>query len=82
VEELIQKHEINELIFTHHYSDELRAHILGLKEKHDLLIRDFVFVLHELDEQGVCQGMLQPDSVHELDGRSLRIREDAANAAD
>ncbi len=67
LEKVVQEQGINELIFTHHYSDELRAQILGLKSKYGLLIRDFIFVLRDLDETGACRGSVRPWSVHELD---------------
>ncbi|VGO22353.1 hypothetical protein [Pontiella sulfatireligans] len=71
LEEIIKQHGVNELIFTHHYSEELREGILKLKPKYDLVIRDFVFVLRDLDPDGVCQGMVKPYSVHELDCKNL-----------
>lgn len=76
LEKLIEEHKINELIFTHHYSDELRASILALQPKYKLLIRDFVFVLRDLDHQGACHGIVKPYSVHELDCRNLCTRMD------
>jgi UDP-N-acetylmuramyl pentapeptide phosphotransferase/UDP-N-acetylglucosamine-1-phosphate transferase len=71
LEDLIVRHEIDELIFTHHYSEALRARIIGMKEKYELLIRDFVFVLRELDQRGICQGIVKPYSIRELDCRNL-----------
>ncbi len=78
LENVIEEHEIDELIFTHHYDDELRASILALKSKYDLMIRDFVFVLRHLDEHGVCHGMVKPYSVHDIDCRNLCNRLDEA----
>ena len=76
VEKIIEEFGINELVFTHHYSDELRNSILALKEKHELLIRDFIFVLRELDGQGGCRGIVKPYSVMELDCRNMCGRAD------
>lgn len=82
LEDVVEQYGINELIFTHHYSDELRAKVLGMKLTHNLLIRDFVFALRELDENGVCQGVVKPYSVHELDCRNLCHRIDQSRHAD
>ena len=71
LEEIIQERQINELIFTHHYSDELRASILALQNKHDLLIRDFVFMLRDMTDDGRCRGIVKPYSVNDLDCRNL-----------
>jgi len=76
LEEVIAEQGINELIFTHHYSDELRARILALKPKYDLLIRDFVFVLRDLEQSGKCNGIVKPYSTTELDCRNLCSRMD------
>jgi UDP-N-acetylmuramyl pentapeptide phosphotransferase/UDP-N-acetylglucosamine-1-phosphate transferase len=78
LERIIEEHGINELIFTHHYSDELRNRILLLQETHDLLIRDFIFVLRDLDAGGTCRGIVKPYSVHELDCRTFCSRVEAA----
>lgn len=67
LESVIETHRINELIFTHHYSEELREKILSLKNTHNLLIREFIFSLRELDETGVCLGMVKPGSVDEFE---------------
>lgn len=67
LEEMIELNEINELIFTHHYSDELRGSILALQSKYNLLIRDFVFDLRDLDEKGACNGIVKPYSTRELE---------------
>ena len=67
LEKVIQDQQIDELIFTHYYSDELRARILELKSSYDILIRDFIFVLRDLDEGGESQGILKPYSVTETD---------------
>ncbi|MDF7808573.1 hypothetical protein P4E94_14075 [Pontiellaceae bacterium B12219] len=67
LEQVIADQNINELIFTHYYSEELRASILALQEKYDLRIRDFVFMLRDLDEKGGSNGVLKPYSVSELD---------------
>ena len=82
LEEILKRYEVNELIFTHHYSDELRAEILKLKWEYDLLIRDFVFVLRDLDDNGRCAGIVKPYSVEEIDCRNLcsRINHAAAEA--
>ncbi len=71
LEEIIEEHDIDELIFTHHYSDELRARVLALQPKYNLLIRDFVFVLRDLNEQGACRGVVKPYSATEIDCRNL-----------
>jgi UDP-GlcNAc:undecaprenyl-phosphate GlcNAc-1-phosphate transferase len=67
LEQVIADQNITELIFTHYYSDELRASILALQEKYDLRIRDFVFVLRDLDTSGTSNGVLKPYSVSEID---------------
>ncbi len=71
LEQIIEDLGVDELVFTHHYSDELRARVLSLKSEYDLLIRDFVFVLRDLDTQGVCRGIVKPYSVRETDCRNL-----------
>ena len=76
MDELIQARGITELIFTHHYSDELRAAVLALQSKHNLLIRDFIFGLRELDEKGESKGILKPYSAHDLDDENLGTRMD------
>jgi hypothetical protein len=68
LEEVIRVHNVDELIFTHHYDDTLRANVLALKEKHNLLIREFIFCLRDLDASGEIQGIVKPYSVHQLDG--------------
>jgi len=87
LEEVVCTHGINEVIFTHHYSEELREEIFALKEKHGLLIREFIFSLHDLDQHGVCLGELKPYSVHELNCRTPcrlmgKQREDAPTPAE
>jgi len=76
LEQVIEEQDIDELIFTHHYSDELRASILALQPKYSLLIRDFVFVLRDLDHQGTCRGVVKPYSVTDIDCRNLCIHQD------
>lgn len=71
LESIIQEQRIDELIFTHHYSDELREGILALQSKYDLLIRDFVFILRDLNVNGQCRGVVKPYSVTDLDCRNL-----------
>jgi UDP-N-acetylmuramyl pentapeptide phosphotransferase/UDP-N-acetylglucosamine-1-phosphate transferase len=71
LERIVKEQGINELIFTHHYSDELRAEVLALKSRYNLLIRDFVFVLCDLDALGLPRGVVKPCSVHELDDHSF-----------
>lgn len=72
--EVVREHGVNEIIFTHHYSEELRAKVFALKEEHDLLVREFVFFLQDLDEFGDCQGVVKPCSVYEVDCKT-RSRE-------
>ncbi|MEI6891510.1 MAG: hypothetical protein V5783_04985 [Pontiella sp.] len=67
LEQIILDQKVNELIFTHYYSDELRADVLKLAHKHGLLVRDFIFVLRDLDETGQTKGVLKPYSVTEMD---------------
>jgi UDP-N-acetylmuramyl pentapeptide phosphotransferase/UDP-N-acetylglucosamine-1-phosphate transferase len=67
LEQVIKDQNINELIFTHYYSEELRAGILALQEKYDLRIRDFVFVLRDLHTDGTSNGVLKAYSVTEID---------------
>jgi UDP-N-acetylmuramyl pentapeptide phosphotransferase/UDP-N-acetylglucosamine-1-phosphate transferase len=81
LEKTVQEHGINELIFTHYYSDKLRGEVLALKSKHDLLVRDFVFALRELDERGVCKGVVKPYSVYETDCETLCDRVNQARHA-
>ena len=76
IEKIIKDHGVGELIFSHHYSDELRASILALQPKYDLLIRDFIFVLKDMNQQGVCRGIVKPYSVAEMDCRNLCIHHD------
>ncbi len=76
LEQIIEAHGVDELIFTHQYSDELRARILALQEKHNLLVRDFVFALRDLNEQGRCRGVVKPYSATELDCRNLCLHGD------
>lgn len=76
LEEIVRARGINEVIFTHHYSEELRARVFSLKEKHDLLIREFIFSIRELDQNGVCHGELKPYSAHELDCSRLCFKMD------
>lgn len=71
LEQIIEEREIDELIFTHHYSDELRASILALQTRYNLLIRDFVFVLRDLNESGQCRGIVKPYSVTDIDCHNL-----------
>lgn len=82
LEHIIQERDIDEVIFTHQYSDELRASILALQQKYDLLIRDFVFVLRDLNEQGQCRGVVKPYSVVELDCRHICLQNDPGNSSD
>jgi UDP-N-acetylmuramyl pentapeptide phosphotransferase/UDP-N-acetylglucosamine-1-phosphate transferase len=71
LEDIINEHDVDELIFTHHYSDELRARILALQSKQNLLVRDFVFVLRDLTDNGVCRGVVKPYSATEVDCKTL-----------
>jgi len=83
LEEIVRKHGIKELVFTHHYSEELREGIYALQKKYDLFLREFVFFLRALDQHGACQGVLKPYSVDDYDCRNIcgqRMgEEDAAN---
>jgi UDP-N-acetylmuramyl pentapeptide phosphotransferase/UDP-N-acetylglucosamine-1-phosphate transferase len=76
LEHIIEERGIDEVIFTHQYSDELRAKVLALQEKHPLLVRDFVFALRDLDERGFCRGVVKPYSTTELDCRNLCLHRD------
>jgi UDP-N-acetylmuramyl pentapeptide phosphotransferase/UDP-N-acetylglucosamine-1-phosphate transferase len=80
LEKLIQKHNITELIFTHHYSDALRESVLALKSKYNLLIRDFIFVLRDLDQKGMCAGLVKPYSVDDIDCRNLCSKVEGAES--
>jgi FlaA1/EpsC-like NDP-sugar epimerase len=80
LERIIKEKKINELIFTHHFGDQTRADILSLASVHHLLVRDFVFVLRDLDERGCCRGIVKPYSVTELDCRNLCSRIEEACA--
>ncbi len=71
LEEIIEKYQINELIFTHHYSDELRGSVLALKDKHALMVREFIFCLRDLDRGGSIQGVVKPYSVDTLEDAVL-----------
>ncbi|WP_372798871.1 nucleoside-diphosphate sugar epimerase/dehydratase, partial [Pontiella sp.] len=82
LEQVVKEQGINELIFTHYYSDDLRAEILDLKSKYDLLVRDFIFVLRDLDETGQSNGILKPYSVTETDPtKTVSINPEKAEAA-
>jgi len=82
LEEVIKEQGINELIFTHYYDDELRSDILALKTKYDLLVRDFIFVLRDLDDSGESKGILKPYSVSETDPtKTVSINPEKAEAA-
>jgi FlaA1/EpsC-like NDP-sugar epimerase len=76
LEQIIEDQGIEELIFTHHYDDELRANILALQKKYGLLIRDFVFVLRDLTHLGACSGVVKPYSVIEVDCRNLCLHQE------
>ncbi len=78
--EIIEDNDVNELIFTHHYSDDLRARIIALGHARGLLVRDFVFVLRDLDGRGECRGIVKPYSVREIDCRNLCIHLEATAA--
>lgn len=83
LERIIEEYEVNELIFTHYYTDELRAEVLALSKKHDLLVRDFIFVLRDLDESGESNGVLKPYSTTETDPtKTVNIRSEAKEKAD
>jgi FlaA1/EpsC-like NDP-sugar epimerase len=81
LEDIIKEHGVDELIFTHHYSDELRAQILALKSAYNLLIRDFVFVLRDLTDKGICRGVVKPYSVSDVDCKNLCLHNDHPGAA-
>jgi UDP-N-acetylmuramyl pentapeptide phosphotransferase/UDP-N-acetylglucosamine-1-phosphate transferase len=74
LERVIEEQEIKELVFTHYYSDELRDRVLALQPKYNLLVRDFVFALIDLDPQGVGRGVVKPYSINDLDSQSLYAR--------
>ncbi|HEY5621268.1 MAG TPA: hypothetical protein VIR77_01570, partial [Pontiella sp.] len=78
LERIIKEKKINELIFTHHFGDQIRADILALASAHDLLVRDFVFILRDLDKEGRCRGIVKPYSVTELDCRNQCSRKENA----
>jgi UDP-N-acetylmuramyl pentapeptide phosphotransferase/UDP-N-acetylglucosamine-1-phosphate transferase len=82
LEDILREHDIDELIFTHHYTDELRARILALQKKYNLLIRDFVFVLRDLDDRGECRGVVKPYSATEIDCRNLCLSSDHPDLAE
>ncbi len=67
LESVITNQKITEIIFTHHYSDELRKSVMALKTKHSLLIREFSFSLRDLDETGLCLGMVKLGTVDEVE---------------
>lgn len=81
LETVIEEQHIDELIFTHHYSDELRDSILALQSKYNLLIRDFVFMLRDLNEKGYCRGIVKPYSATDLDCRNLCLHKDTMDSA-
>ncbi|MDZ8118787.1 hypothetical protein [Pontiella agarivorans] len=82
LESVIQEQGVNELIFTHYYDDELRARILALKTKYDLHIRDFIFVLRDLAEDGSSRGILKAYSVTETDPtKTVSINPEKAETA-
>jgi UDP-GlcNAc:undecaprenyl-phosphate GlcNAc-1-phosphate transferase len=67
LETVIQTHQITEIIFTHHYSEELRASVLELKDKYNLLVREFIFSLRELNEAGECTGIVKAGTIDIID---------------
>lgn len=67
LENIVEHYQINEIIFTHHYNKELRKQVLAMKGKYGLLIREFIFSLHDLDETGVCLGKIKLGSIDEID---------------
>jgi UDP-N-acetylmuramyl pentapeptide phosphotransferase/UDP-N-acetylglucosamine-1-phosphate transferase len=69
LEEIVRKHGIREVIFTHRYSGERRERIYALGEKHGFLVREFVFFVRDLDRDGACRGVLEPGSVEAYDCR-------------
>ncbi len=71
LEQVITKYKITEVIFTHHFNEELRAAVLALKEPHSLLIREFIFSLRELDETGACLGLVKAGTVDNIDCNNL-----------
>ncbi|MDF7798093.1 hypothetical protein P4C99_01360 [Pontiellaceae bacterium B1224] len=83
LEQIITDQDVDEVIFTHYYSDELRAEVLAMCKTHNLLVRDFIFVVRDLDESGESIGVLKPYSVTETDPtKSVSIRPDANEKAD
>jgi len=71
LEDVVRRYGIDEVIFSHHYSEKLREGVFALKEKYGFLIREFIFSLRDLDQDGVCQGVVKSHSVHDLDCRNL-----------
>lgn len=71
LESIIERYRINEIIFTHHYSKDLRKQVLAMKQKHNLMIREFIFSLHELDETGSRIGTVKLGSVNQIDRENL-----------
>lgn len=67
LKEVIEHHKITEVIFTHHFSEETRKEVLAMKRKQNLLIREFTFSLHDLNEDGACLGMIKRGSIHEIE---------------
>jgi len=67
LEEIVDRYGINEIIFTHHYSDEIRAGVFALQGKYELMIREFIFLLRDLNDEGICQGVVKRHSVYERD---------------
>ena len=77
LDEVITKHKIGELVFTHHYNDDLRERILACREKYGVKVREFVFFMRELDDEGTCLGVLKPYSIGEYDCRySCKLKDD------
>lgn len=79
LEEVVKKYSINELIFTHHYGEVLREGVFALKGRYDLLIREFVFLIRDLDHDGACRGALKPYSAYELDCRTRCLHMEQGN---
>ena len=71
LEEVITKHKITEVIFTHHYSEALRENVLALKEKYNLLVREFIFSLRELNTSGECTGIVKAGTIDKIDCSNL-----------
>lgn len=76
LEQVLDQRGIREVIFTHHFGDEIRNRVFELCKNRDILIREFVFIVRDLDRNGACRGILKLHSVDEHDCRTVCGRQE------